>query len=97
MIRGDYAKIIDQYFTMYGYKVNRMGVPNFIARTYFTYLQINDPNITGYIPPDDLNKIKKMFTDGVTVWRDPTHVMDYATYADLNSIMLTADTYPSNR
>ena len=88
MIRGDYARIIDQYFTMYGYKVNRMGVPNFDARPYFTYLQINDPNIRGYIPPDDLNKIKKMFTDGVTVWKNPIHVMNYNLYATENSIML---------
>ena len=89
MIRRNYAEIIDQYFTLYGYKVNRLGTPNFNARPYYTYLQMNDPNITGFIPPDDLMRIKKVFSEGVTVWKNPLHIMNYATYGNLNSIMLS--------
>ena len=42
-IKPEHAKMIDDYFTMYGYKVNRLDVPNFKTRKVFIYsfLQIN--------------------------------------------------------
>ena len=77
-IRKERAKEIDNYFTMFGYKVNTLKIPALSSRTYWNYVKTIDINITANIPQDDLQKIKDMFNTGITLWHDPTKFLDYS-------------------
>lgn len=77
-IRKERAKAIDSYFSMFGYKVNELKVPALNSRTKWNYIKTIDINITADIPQDDLQKIKEMFNNGITLWHDSSHFLDYS-------------------
>ena len=77
-IKQEYAQIIDNFFTMYGYKVNRLGVPNIKKRTYWDYIKCVDVNLEGNIPENDMEKLKSIFNNGCTFWHDATKFLDYS-------------------
>ena len=53
-IKQEYAKIIDDFFSMYGYKVNEVKIPNVTGRTNWNYVKTIDANILGDIPQEDM-------------------------------------------
>lgn len=69
---------IDQFFTSYGYKVNRIGNVNInsTGRRY-RYIQCNHVNMYGNIPQTELEQIKSIFLNGVTFWYDYENVGVY--------------------
>ena len=77
-VRSEYAQIIDGFFSMYGYKVNTSKVPNLTGRTNWNYVKCIDVNIEGYIPQEDLQELKGMFNEGITIWHNPTTFLDYS-------------------
>lgn len=78
-IKREFAKMIDDYFSMYGYKVNSLEIPLLSTRTNWNYLKIIDPNIEGdNIPEKDINKYKQMLTQGITFWHNPNTFRDYS-------------------
>lgn len=77
-IRQEYAKIIDNFFSMYGYKVNTLKVPNITGRSNWNYVKLINPNIEGFIPQEDLQEIKRMFTNGITIWHNTANFLDYS-------------------
>ena len=77
-IKEEYAKIIDDYLTMFGYQVNTVKTPNVTGRTYWNYVKTIGCNLLGDIPQLDLEKIKDIFNNGVTFWHDPTKFLDYS-------------------
>lgn len=77
-IKAEYAEIIDNYFTMYGYKVNALKTPNITGRSNWNYVKMINPNIEGYIPQEDLEEIKSLFSNGITLWHTTTHFLDYS-------------------
>ena len=77
-IKEEYAKIIDDYFSMFGYKVNVVKIPNITGRRNWNYLKTIDCNIDGDIPQTDLNIIKTMFNNGVTLWHNPANIYNYS-------------------
>lgn len=70
-------KRIDDYFSMFGYTVNRILQPSFRNRPYWDYIETADIDISGNLPQDDLQKIKNMFNSGVTFWHNPAYFGDY--------------------
>lgn len=77
-IKREMAEIIDGYFDMYGYKVNRVGVPSFAHRNNYWYTKTIGVNIDGDIPMEDIKKIKQCYDNGITFWTDPTKIGDYS-------------------
>lgn len=78
-IKREFAEKIDNYFDMYGYKVNSSEVPEIYTRENWNYLKVLDPNIEGeYIPDKDMNIFKKMLQNGVTFWHNPLTFRDYS-------------------
>lgn len=77
-IKEEYAKIIDDYFSTYGYKVNEIKVPNIHTRSNWNYIKTVDVNILGDIPQEDLQKIKQIFNTGCTFWHNPRTFLDYS-------------------
>lgn len=72
------ARIIDDYFTMYGYKINRVQKPNINARPAYTYVKTIDCHIKGNMCTDDIIKIEKIFDKGITFWKNGDKVADYS-------------------
>ena len=77
-IRKEYAEYIDDFFTQFGYKTNRLATPHLHVRTYFDYIKTIDVNLEGNIPESDLNEIRKMFNNGIRFWHDTTHYLDFS-------------------
>lgn len=76
-IRSQYAKSIDEYFDMYGYKVNRVKTPNISTRPQWNYVKTIGVNIVGSCPNDDIATIKSIFDNGITFWRNGDNVGKY--------------------
>lgn len=68
-IKEEYIKIIDDFFQMFGYKVNRVKVPEKNHRPKFWYTKTIDVNIDGAIPNKDLQAIKECYNNGITFWK----------------------------
>ena len=77
-IKKEYAKIIDNYFDMFGYKVNDVKVPNKAHRSRYWYTKTIDINIDGSIPQDDMQKIKNAYNNGITFWRNASEIQNYS-------------------
>ena len=77
-IRKEYAEIIDNYFSTYGYKVNVVKLPNVTGRTNWNFVKTIDCNLEGNIPQADIDELKKMFNNGVTFWHNATYFLDYS-------------------
>jgi hypothetical protein len=77
-VRAQFAKIIDEFFDMYGYKTNRVKVPNTAGRKTWNYVKTINSNITGSIPANDMAKIRSIYDSGVTFWHDTANVGNYS-------------------
>ena len=69
-IREVFAKKIDNFFTRYGYRVNRVGIPKITSRPAFNFLRCTEAHVEGNIPNEDLLQIKAVLEHGVTFWHN---------------------------
>ena len=76
-IKEEYAKVIDGYFDMFGYKVNSVKVPNTNHRSRWWYIKTIDINIDGAIPNEDMQEIKNSYNKGITFWRNASEIQNY--------------------
>ena len=77
-VSEEQARIIDDYFTMYGYRINRVKTPDIAARPAFTYVKTVGCKIGGNLCTDDILKIESIFDHGVTWWKDGDAIGDYS-------------------
>ena len=77
-IDTDRARIIDDYFTMFGYKTLRVKVPNRKVRENFTYTKTQNCHVRGNLCTDDLRKIQSIFDNGITFWVNGDSIGDYS-------------------
>lgn len=77
-IKNEYARVIDNYFSMYGYKTNLVKLPNLNNRSKWNFVKTINANITGDIPQKDIQKLKEIFNNGITLWHDPLYFLDYS-------------------
>lgn len=77
-IRAEYAKIIDDYFSAFGYRVNAFKTPNRTGRQNWNFVKTVGCNIEGNIPQGDMQEIKTIFNSGVTLWHNPATFLDYS-------------------
>jgi hypothetical protein len=83
-IKEEYKEQLTNYFKMFGYKVNKLEIPNTKSRANYNYIKTIDANIIGNIPANDLSAIKGIFDKGVTIWHGD-YVGDYSkTNAEVN-------------
>ena len=77
--RREYAVMIDSYFSMFGYKVNEVKIPNITGRSNWNFVKTKGCNILANdIPQEDLDEIKAMFDSGVTIWHKTAYFLDYS-------------------
>lgn len=83
-ITPEYATIIDDYFTMYGYATNKVKVPNRTARPEWNYIKTIGCKIQGVdsgfggLPADDADEIESIYNRGVRFWNNPSHIGNYS-------------------
>ena len=82
-VRAEIAEQIDNYFSVFGYKVNAVKVPNIAGRRNWNYVKTVGCYIDADIPQDDLQQIKDMFNKGITLWHNPTTFCDYSQNNDI--------------
>lgn len=71
------AKMIDDYFTRFGYAQNRIMTVDTYTRTHWTYTKTMDCTIKGSVPADDMRKICDIFNAGITWWIHPEEIGNY--------------------
>lgn len=77
-IRPEVAKSIDDYFSMFGYKVNKIEVPPMNNRETWTYVKTNGCQIHGNIPAYDLSILTKIFDNGVRFWKEIGNIGNFS-------------------
>lgn len=83
-VKAEFARVIDDYFTMYGYQTNRVKVPNKNHRSRFWYTKTVGCEIDGAMAQRDMQKIKACYDNGITFWRKAD---DIAIYNTANAIL----------
>lgn len=81
-IREEYARIIDDYFNMYGYKTNRVKVPYVKnepgnMRPYWNYIKVLNCKINGSLPVEYERVLHDIYERGITFWSTPWDVGNY--------------------
>lgn len=68
----EYMKIIDDYFSRFGYAINRVLEPNIIGRQNFNYVEIGKTEEIGNgdVPVEFMEKINNACRRGVTIWHN---------------------------
>lgn len=72
-------RIIDNYFSRFGYARKRIFLPNFTGRLNFNYVEIgsNERAVNGEIPEQAQNDINNACRKGVTVWHNHNNVGNF--------------------
>lgn len=73
-----YARIIDEFFDMYGYATMRVKVPNRSVRPHWNYVKTRGCVLIGNAPADDVKAIAQIYDKGITFWNNPSEVGDYS-------------------
>lgn len=76
-IRHEQAEIIDNFFTMFGYSIEKIDTPNRRNRPHWTYIQTNNCTIVGNLPSDAKAYIEKVHNTGITWWTNGDEISDY--------------------
>lgn len=81
-ITEHYLNRLADYFSMFGYKQNKMMSVNTKNRYYYNYIKCFQANVKGdRIPKDDLQKLKSIYENGTTIWhmdRKGVEVFNYS-------------------
>lgn len=72
-----HAKILDQFFDLYGYKTHLVKVPNRKVRKNWTYTKTIGCHVSGNLCNEDLRKIQSIYDNGVTFWVNGDSIGDY--------------------
>lgn len=67
-LRAEDARSIDNYLTVFGYRVNRVKSPNITGRKSWNYVKTIGSAVTGDIPFNFLNSINQIFDRGIFFW-----------------------------
>ena len=77
-IKPEIARIIDDFWDMFGYPSHRVKKPNYNHRQNWWYTKTIDIYISGNIPNEYMNQIKTAYNNGITYWRYPANFMNYS-------------------
>lgn len=85
-ITAQYAARIDDFFTRFGYKTNKLKVPNQTGRTYWNFVKIAEGENIGYstssdaysVPANSMEIINSIYRRGVTLWHNHDNLGNYS-------------------
>lgn len=78
--KTEYMRIIDDYFTRFGYAVKRLETPNITGRRYWNYVEICSSEEIGYgdVPSKYMDIINNACRRGVTIWHNHANIGNYS-------------------
>lgn len=77
-VTKEYAKSIDDFFTMFGYATKKVKVPNIHARQNWTFTKTSNCQLKDEkLPVQDANKIESIFNNGIRFWNTSATMYDY--------------------
>ena len=85
-ITVEYARIIDGFFDMYGYKINAVMTPRRKVRKHWTYLKTQNAAISGAINSEDKVHIESILDNGITFWVNGDNIGNYSFAEDNTTI-----------
>lgn len=79
-VKTEYLKIIDDYFTRFGYAIKSLAMPNITGRMYWNYVEIGASEEIGYgeVPSKFMDTINNACRRGVTIWHNHANVGNYS-------------------
>ena len=77
-VEEDEAKRLDDFFSCFGYQVNRVKTPNITGRQYWNFVQTENCVIAGNMPSSSKEAIARIFDGGITFWHNGDNVGNYA-------------------
>lgn len=81
-IKEEYQEVLGWFFRKYGYKWNRIGIPNFNTRYSYNFVKTIDCLITGNAPQEMIIPLQNIFDNGITLW----HTDDIGNYNLTNGV-----------
>ena len=82
-MRAEFARQVDDFFSMFGYLVCINKVPNITGRRSWNYVETDGMSLVGGAPSDVIAQIRGLFDNGITIW----HTDDVGNYTLDNSIV----------
>ncbi len=78
-VKTEYLRIIDDFFSRFGYKIVRVITPNLTGRKNWNYIEIGESEIigTGSVPSQYMEIINNVCRKGTTIWHDYNGVGNY--------------------
>lgn len=96
-IRREFAEIIDNYFSVYGYATHKVKKPNRVGRHKWNYVKTIGCKVeAGYpedvtaptgtpvvgLPADDARRIEEIYNHGITFWHSPVFFGNYGDFTN---------------
>ena len=78
-IKEEYARIIDNYFTRFGYQINRVKEPNITGRKYWNFVKIGTGEDIGNgdVPNKFKDTLNQIFRNGTTIWHSHDNIGNF--------------------
>ena len=77
-ITEDYARMIDHFFTVFGYSCKKVKVPNRNSRPKWNYVKTAQCNLIGSAPSDAIRHLCEIYNNGITFWKNASEVGNYS-------------------
>lgn len=84
-IREEMARILDDWFSRFGYKINRVKLPNQIGRQNWNFIKIGAGEAIGYstntnrsVPAASMEIINTIYRNGTTIWHNHANIGNYS-------------------
>lgn len=77
-IKKEMAKIIDDYFSLYGYAQHKVKIPNIKSRPQWNYTQTKGCILLGSCPASSKTFISKCFDNGIRFWKNQDEIGNYS-------------------
>lgn len=76
-VTKQFARMIDNFFDMFGYAIKKIGTPDRAVRPVWTYIKTAGCVAVGSVPRDDMEKICQIYDSGCTFWTNGDNVGNY--------------------
>ena len=78
--KNEYLRIIDDYFSRFGYAIRHLETPNLTGRSNWNYIEIGQSEEIGYgdVPSKYMDIINNSCRKGVTIWHSHANLGNYA-------------------
>ena len=77
-VRDDEAKRIDDFFSVYGYAINKVETPNLNGRQYWNFIKTRNAEISGNMPASSKSAIGRIFDGGIFFWKNGDNIGNFS-------------------